>query len=102
MTIRELAGPHRSGARDAAITSGVFVHEHAGETETLRVIHRVGSDGRVRAAAVDGRLGPRVHPHAAAQLTCYLPDQRTVLVEKSTDAGLLLGSLPRIDAASAG
>src|ERR1700691_1286549 len=24
---------------------GVFVHEHAGETEKLRVIHRVGSDG---------------------------------------------------------
>jgi len=24
---------------------GVFVHEHAGETETLRVIHRVGSEG---------------------------------------------------------
>ena len=41
---------------------GVFVHEHAGETETLRVIHRVGSDGRVRAAAVDGRFGSRIHP----------------------------------------
>ena len=37
-----------------------------------------------------------------SQLTCYLPDQRTVLVERASEARLLLGGLPRIDATSAG
>jgi sigma-E factor negative regulatory protein RseB len=80
---------------------GVFVHEHAGETETLRVIHRVGSEGvSERLLSMDG--SGREFIRKGSQLTCYLPDQRTVLVEKSNDAGLLLGSLPRLDATSAG
>src|ERR1700733_7355798 len=80
---------------------GVFVHEHAGETETLRVIHRVGSEGvSERLLSMDG--SGREFIRKGSQLTCYLPDQRTVLVERSNDAGLLLGSLPRIDATSAG
>lgn len=80
---------------------GVFVHEHAGETETLRVIHRVGSDGvSERLLSMDG--SGREFISRGSQLTCYLPDQRTVLVEKSSEAALLLGGLPRIDATSAG
>ena len=80
---------------------GVFVHEHAGETETLRVIHRVGSEGvSERLLSMDG--SGREFIRKGSQLTCYLPDQRTVLVERTSDAGLLLGSLPRIDATSAG
>jgi len=80
---------------------GIFVHEHAGETETLRVIHRVGSEGvSERLLSMDG--SGREFIRKGSQLTCYLPDQRTVLVERSNDAGLLLGSLPRIDATSAG
>ncbi len=81
--------------------TGVFVHEHAGESETLRVIHRVGSDGvSERLLSMDG--SGREFIRKGSQLTCYLPDQHTVLVEKSNDAGLLLGSLPHIDATSAG
>src|SRR5580698_8247979 len=80
---------------------GVFVHEHAGETETLRVIHRVGSDGvSERLLSMDG--SGREFIRRGGQLTCYLPDQRTVLVEKNPGAALLLGGLPRIDATSAG
>jgi len=80
---------------------GVFVHEHAGESETLRVIHRVGSEGvSERLLSMDG--SGREFIRKGSQLTCYLPDQHTVLVEKSNDAGLLLGSLPHIDATSAG
>src|ERR1700686_3336417 len=80
---------------------GVFVHEHAGETETLRVIHRVGSEGvSERLLSMDG--SGREFIRKGSQLTCYLPDKRTVLVEKSNDAGLLLASLPRINATSAG
>jgi sigma-E factor negative regulatory protein RseB len=80
---------------------GVFVHEHAGESETLRVIHRVGSDGvSERLLSMDG--SGREFIRKGSQLTCYLPDQRTVLVERTSGAGLLLGSLPHIDATSAG
>jgi sigma-E factor negative regulatory protein RseB len=80
---------------------GVFVHEHAGETETLRVIHRVGSDGvSERLLSMDG--SGREFIRKGSQLTCYLPDQRTVLVERASEARLLLGGLPHIDATSAG
>jgi sigma-E factor negative regulatory protein RseB len=80
---------------------GVFVHEHAGETETLRVIHRVGSDGvSERLLSMDG--SGREFIRKGSQLLCYLPDQRTVLVERASEARLLLGGLPHIDATSAG
>jgi sigma-E factor negative regulatory protein RseB len=80
---------------------GVFVHQHAGESETLRVIHRVGPDGvSERLLSMDG--SGREFIRKGSQLTCYLPDQHTVLVEKTGDTGLLLGGLPRIDATSAG
>ncbi|MGH8232414.1 MAG: MucB/RseB C-terminal domain-containing protein, partial [Steroidobacteraceae bacterium] len=80
---------------------GVFVHEHAGESETLRVIHRVGSDGvSERLLSMDG--SGREFIRKGSQLTCYLPDQRTVLVERSSDAGVLLGSLPKMETVSAG
>jgi sigma-E factor negative regulatory protein RseB len=80
---------------------GVFVHEHGGETETLRVIHRVGSDGvSERLLSMDG--SGREFVRRGTQLTCYLPDKHTVLVEQSRDTGLLLASLPRLDATSDG
>jgi sigma-E factor negative regulatory protein RseB len=75
---------------------GVFVHEHGGETETLRVIHRVGNDGvSERLLSMDG--SGREFIRRGTQLTCYLPDKHTVLVERSSDAGLLLASLPRLE-----
>jgi negative regulator of sigma E activity len=79
----------------------VFVHEHAGESETLRVIHRVDSEGVAeRLLSMDG--SGREFIRKGTQLICYLPDQRTVLVERSPDSALLLSGLPRIDATSAG
>jgi sigma-E factor negative regulatory protein RseB len=80
---------------------GVFVHEHGGDSETLRVIHRVGSDGvSERLLSMDG--SGREFIRRGTQLTCYLPDKRLVLVEKSSDGGLLLASLPRADTGAAG
>ena len=79
---------------------GVFVHEHAGETETLRVIHRFDSEGVAeRLLSMDG--SGREFIRKGTQLICYLPDQRTVLVEKSPDSALLLTGLPRVDATAA-
>jgi len=80
---------------------GVFVHEHAGESETLRVIHRVDGEGVAeRLLSMDG--SGREFIRKGGQLICYLPDQHLVLVEKTPDAALLLTGLPRIDASSAG
>ena len=80
---------------------GVFVHEYAGETETLKIVHRVSGEGvSERLQSMDG--SGREFIRKGNQLICYLPDRRTVLVEKSPDAGLLLGALPNIDAALAG
>ena len=78
---------------------GVFVHEHGGESETLRVVHRVDGDGvSERLLSMDG--SGREFIRKGSQLICYLPDQRTVLVERSPEAGLLLAGLPRVDTAS--
>ncbi|HEX4378235.1 MAG TPA: MucB/RseB C-terminal domain-containing protein [Steroidobacteraceae bacterium] len=79
---------------------GVFVHEHGSDTETLRVIHRVGTDGvSERLLSMDG--SGREFIRRGTQLTCYLPDKRTVLVERSSEGGMLLASLPRLDVSSA-
>jgi sigma-E factor negative regulatory protein RseB len=80
---------------------GVFVHQHAGESETLRVIHRVDGEGvSERLLSMDG--SGREFIRKGEQLICYLPDQHVVLVEKTPDAALLLTGLPRIDASAAG
>jgi sigma-E factor negative regulatory protein RseB len=79
---------------------GVFVHEHGSDTETLRVIHRVTADGvSERLLSMDG--SGREFIRRGNQLTCYLPDKQTVLVERSNESGLLLASLPRLDVGSA-
>jgi sigma-E factor negative regulatory protein RseB len=79
---------------------GVFVHEHAGHSETLRVIHRVVGDVvSERLLCMDG--SGREFIRRGTELTTYLPDRRLVLVEKSPDTSLLLSGLPRVDAATA-
>ncbi|HTY50352.1 MAG TPA: MucB/RseB C-terminal domain-containing protein [Steroidobacteraceae bacterium] len=74
---------------------GVFSHWQGGRVETLRILHRI-RDGVVteRLVSLDG--SGREFIGTGSTLTCYLPDQRTVLVERRTDA-TLLGNLPRFD-----
>ncbi|HTW37073.1 MAG TPA: MucB/RseB C-terminal domain-containing protein [Steroidobacteraceae bacterium] len=78
---------------------GVFSHIQGGRVETLRIIHRV-QDGTVteRLVSLDG--SGREFIRTGSQLLCYLPDERTVLVERQPQPSLLLGSLPRFDAAT--
>ena len=78
---------------------GVFSHWQNGGLETLRIVHRV-QDGAVteRLESLDG--SGRQIVRDGAQLTCYLPDQRTVLVEKAPPT-LLPGGLPKFDATMA-
>ncbi|MBK7249962.1 MAG: MucB/RseB C-terminal domain-containing protein [Gammaproteobacteria bacterium] len=76
---------------------GVFVHVSDGRMETLRIIHRV-QDGEVRERLVSLDGSGREFIRTGSELTCYLPDQRMVLVERRTAGRTLLGSLPAFDA----
>jgi len=75
---------------------GTFFHISGGRVETMRIVHRVRS-GRVseRLQSLDG--SGREFVRANGELTCYLPDQHTVLVEPRQDRGPFLGSLPQFD-----
>jgi sigma-E factor negative regulatory protein RseB len=72
---------------------GTFFHLSDGRVETMRIVHRVRA-GRVteRLLSLDG--SGREFVRNNDQLTCYLPDQHTVLVEPRQDHGPFLGSLP--------
>ncbi|MGC1522583.1 MAG: MucB/RseB C-terminal domain-containing protein [Steroidobacteraceae bacterium] len=103
--------PQRSrGAEDAgawlqkmnqALTTrnydGTFFHLSEGRVETMRIVHRVRA-GRVteRLQSLDG--SGREFVRNNGELTCYLPDQHTVLVEPRPDHGPFLGSLPQFGA----
>jgi sigma-E factor negative regulatory protein RseB len=78
---------------------GVFSHWQSGQVETLRIVHRV-LDGVVteRLESLDG--SGRQFVRNGAELTCYLPDQRTVLVEQAPQS-LMPAGLPKLDAAMA-
>jgi len=60
---------------------GTFSHWQGGTVQMLRIIHRL-KDGQVaeRLVSLDG--SGREFLRAGETLTCYLPDRRTVLVER--------------------
>ncbi len=76
---------------------GTFFHLSQGQVETMRIVHRVHA-GRVteRLVSMDG--SGREFVRTNEELTCYLPDQRTVLVEPRQDKNPFLGSLPQFNA----
>ena len=63
---------------------GTFFHLSEGRVETMRIVHRYKA-GRVteRLLSLDG--SGREFVRNNDELTCYLPDQRTVLVEPRQD-----------------
>jgi sigma-E factor negative regulatory protein RseB len=73
---------------------GTFFHLSDGRVETMRIVHRVRA-GLVteRLQSLDG--SGREFVRNNGELTCYLPDQHTVLVEPRQDRGPFLGSLPQ-------
>jgi sigma-E factor negative regulatory protein RseB len=76
---------------------GTFFHLSEGRVETMRIVHRVRA-GRVteRLQSLDG--SGREFVRNDGELTCYLPDQHTILVEPRPDHGPFLGSLPQFGA----
>src|ERR1700683_4027184 len=79
---------------------GVFAHWQDGRVEMLRIIHR-NLNGQIteRLASLDGSA--REFIRNGAELSCYLPDKRTVLVSHSASSASLLTSIPAIDNKSA-
>ena len=78
---------------------GIFSHIQEGKVEQLRIIHRV-KNGEVRERLVSLDGPGREFIRTGSELVCYLPDKRTVLVEKRTDQNPLLGNFPTFDEAS--
>src|SRR3979490_2664474 len=77
-------------------SDGTFFHLSEGGVETMRIVHRVRA-GRVseRLQSLDG--SGREFVRNNDELTCYFPDQHTVLVEPRPEPGPFLGSLPQFD-----
>jgi len=64
--------------------SGTFVYRSGDQTETSRIIHIVGRNGaRARLETLDGQRREIVR--SGNEVKCYLPDSRTVKVDKQTD-----------------
>jgi sigma-E factor negative regulatory protein RseB len=77
---------------------GTFVHEHDGQTETLRIVHRAEGGGFAeRLVSLDG--SGREVIRRDGELRAYFPDQRAVLVESDPNTGLLLTGLQGLDSA---
>jgi len=79
---------------------GTFIHYRAvngGRVDTLRIIHSY-EDGKVAERLVSMDSSGREIVRDEGELTCYLPDQRRVLIEPLRDRGALLGTLPAFDA----
>ena len=76
---------------------GTFFHLSEGRVETMRIVHRVRAGHVIeRLQSLDG--SGREFVRNNDELTCYLPDQHTVLVEPRPDHGPFLGSLPQFGA----
>ena len=76
---------------------GTFFHVSDGRVETMRIVHRVrGGRTTERLVSLDG--SGREFVRNDDELTCYLPDQHTVLVEPRQEHGPFLGSLPKFGA----
>jgi sigma-E factor negative regulatory protein RseB len=78
---------------------GVFSHWQDGKVEMLRIIHRV-KNGEVRERLVSLDGSGREFIRTGTELACYLPDKKTVLVEKRPEQNPLLGNFPTFDEAS--
>lgn len=79
---------------------GTFVHEHDGQTETLRVVHRAtGGEPAERLVSLDGST--REFIRHEGELRTYFPERRVVLVETGPSEGLLLSELRRLDTVGA-
>ncbi|MFL6575700.1 MAG: MucB/RseB C-terminal domain-containing protein [Povalibacter sp.] len=73
---------------------GQFFHLRQSRSESMRIIHRVDSKGRIteRLLSLDG--SGREIVRNDGEVICYLPDKKIVLVEKRNDNTSLVSALP--------
>ena len=72
---------------------GLFTHTTSRQSETMRIVHRVGKSGSTeRLVSLDG--SGREIVRTPEEVHVYLPDRRVVLVEPRSDQGSLLKALP--------
>jgi sigma-E factor negative regulatory protein RseB len=78
---------------------GTFTYWQRGKVEMRRIIHRV-KDGHVseRLVSLDG--SGREFIRNGGELSIYLPDQKTVIVEKRPEQNPLFANFPTFDQAS--
>jgi sigma-E factor negative regulatory protein RseB len=72
---------------------GLFTHATSRQSETMRIVHRVGKEGSTeRLVSLDGSGREIIRtPH---EVHVYMPDRGVVLVEPRTDQGSLAKALP--------
>jgi sigma-E factor negative regulatory protein RseB len=76
---------------------GLFMHVSDGRVETMRIVHRVqGNRITERLTSMDG--SGREFIRNNDELTCYLPDKKTILVQQTQEHGPFLGTLPQFGA----
>src|SRR5690242_1913069 len=68
---------------------GVFSHWRGSRVETLRIIHRV-REGEIRERLVSLDGSGREFIRNGTEVTCYLPDERMVLIERRPKQNPLL------------
>lgn len=79
---------------------GTFFHSRGGQTESLRILHRVrGGEVCERLMSLDG--SGREFARCGGETRYVFPDERVVLVERGAREGRLLPTFPRIDADTA-
>jgi sigma-E factor negative regulatory protein RseB len=72
---------------------GLFTHSTAGQTESMRIVHRVAKGQSLeRLVSLDG--SGREIVRTTEEVHAYLPDRKVVLVEPRGDDGSLLKALP--------
>ena len=79
---------------------GTFVYIHDEQAETMQVFHRV-ADGETRERLVSLNGSAREVIRDADSVRCYLPDDRTVFVEKRHQGSVLARGIP-LNAADVG
>jgi len=72
---------------------GVYVHLSDGRDESFSIAHRYAG-GHIRERLVSLSASGREVVRNDAEIECFLPDQRRVLVESHAQHGSLLGTLP--------
>lgn len=78
---------------------GIFVHEHDGHSETLKIIHRAERGGYTeRIVSLDG--SGREVIRRGGESRAYFPDQHVVLVESGQRGGMLFPGLASLGSAA--